>query len=333
MKECMIWTMATSTARPIRTISVVVLLVTIFFWAFFDISKKAAILAVVNPFAEDPYDAVGSFGVQLAFAAALLSILRAFRPYRSRDILSKQRLLILRGETVALLSIVVTLAADIVAMLRYPSMWRDSPGGWILLGLMGVVIFLMAMTGLWLYRFATNYPVPSANRSWVRLIILVMSLLVLAIYPEAVQDSIPGGILSALLGMVLLFLCTWALATVILPTAEKNFEDLLDDIASIYRAAKSRVRIISVFENLAKIWWLRSFVDWLNPRQHKWNFIVVTALAMGVVLLLAETIHEGVSTSTNVVLLVITVFVGIEGLGVFFGYLLFGEFLEIFRKE
>lgn len=325
--------MRTQPSRSLKTVSSLVLLLAFFFWAFFDISKKAALLAVVNPFAEDPYDAVGSFGIQLAFFAALLSLLRAFRPYASREIPSNQQLLILRGETVALLAVVVTLAADIVAMVRYPLMWRNSPGRWVLLALMGVVIFLVVLTGLWLYQFARNIPVLAANRSWTRLLIFPFSALILAIYPADLQASIPGGIFSALLGMALLFLCTWALATVISPETEMEFKDVLDDFVSIYHAAKSRMRAISILEKLANLRWVQGLVDWLNPRRHRWNLIILIALAMGAVLLIAEFINEGISASANVVFLVIAVFIGIEGLGVILGYFLFAEFLGIFRKE
>src|SRR5512141_816551 len=101
--------MMIQTARVFKTISFVVFLLTIFFVTFFDNSKNIPLLAVVNPFAEDPYDAVGSFGIQLAFFAALLSLIRAFRPYATKEFPSNQPLLILRGEIVALLAISVTL--------------------------------------------------------------------------------------------------------------------------------------------------------------------------------------------------------------------------------
>jgi hypothetical protein len=325
--------MRAHSSRSFKTLSVLVLLLVFFFWAFFDISKKAALLAVVNPFADDPYDAVGSFGLQLALFAVLLSLLRAFRPYYSHEIPASQRLLILRGETVAVLSIVVTLTADLVAMVRYPLMWRNSRGGWVLLALMGIVIFLAVLTGLWLYRLGRNISVFSTNREWVRLLVFPLSVLILAIYPADLQVSIPGGIFSALLGMALLFLCAWALATVIFPPAEMRFKDVLDDFASIYQAAKPRVRALSGLGRLTSMRWLRGGLDWLNPRRHRWNLIVIIALAMGVALLFAEFIHEGVAASANVVLLVSAVFIGIEGLGVILGYFLFAEFLGIFRKE
>ena len=92
--------MRTQTPRSLKTMSFFVFLLTIFFLAFFDNSKNIPLLAVVNPFAEDPYDAVGSFGIQLAFFAALLSLIRAFRPYATKEIPSNQQVLILRGETV-----------------------------------------------------------------------------------------------------------------------------------------------------------------------------------------------------------------------------------------
>ena len=82
----MIWNVKAQTAKSLKTLAVIVFFLTIFFWAFFDNSKNLPALAVINPFAEDPYDAVGSFGIQLSLFAALLSLLRAFRPYLTKDI-------------------------------------------------------------------------------------------------------------------------------------------------------------------------------------------------------------------------------------------------------
>jgi len=46
-----------------------------------------------------------------------------------------------------------------------------------------------------------------------------------------------------------------------------------------------------------------------------------------------EALREGISTDANMVLLILAIFLGIEGVGVVLGYLLFAEFLGIFRKE
>ncbi|HEX9334113.1 MAG TPA: hypothetical protein VF896_19625, partial [Anaerolineales bacterium] len=103
--------------------------------------------------------------------------------------------------------------------------------------------------------------------------------------------------------------------------------------ASIYLKIKSRLNFISRLENFAKISWLRTLFSWLNPRKHKWNLIVLIALTMGGSLMLVETISEGISTDTNMVLLLLAIFLGIEGVGIVLGYFLFAEFLGIFREE
>ncbi len=325
--------MRTQTARPFKTISFVVFLLTVFFLAFFDTSKNMPLLAVINPFADDPYDAVGSFGVQLSFFAALLSLIRALRPYATKEIPSNQLLLFLRGETVALLSITVTLIADIVAMIRYPWLWMNSPAGWILAGLVGGLILLTTLISFQLYRIVVHLPFSLANRSWPRAILFPLSIFILVVYPADLLESILGGIFTALVGMIILFTSTWALATTIFPQAEMQFEDIFDDFASIYLKIKSRLNFISRLENFAKISWLRTLFSWLNPRKHKWNLIVLIALTMGGSLMLVETISEGISTDTNMVLLLLAIFLGIEGVGIVLGYFLFAEFLGIFREE
>ncbi|HLO15812.1 MAG TPA: hypothetical protein VK206_13350 [Anaerolineales bacterium] len=325
--------MKTQTARTFKTLSFVLFLLTIFFLAFFDNSKHIPALALVNPFADDPYDAVGSFGIQLSFLAAWLSLIRAFRPYTVKEFPPTQQLLILRGETVVLLSIFVTLMADIIAMIRYPLMWMNSPAGWILAGLVSGLVLLTILMGLLLYRVAINSSISFANRSWARAILFLISVLILAAYPADFLESILGGILSALLGMVTLFVATWAPATAIFPDTEMEFEDVLDDFKAIYREIKARVRLISSLEKLTNANWLHRLLDWLNPRKHKWNFIILLALAMGGALMLVEVVNEGMSTNLNTVLLIPAIFLSIEGMGVLLGYYLFAEFLGIFRKE
>src|SRR2546430_9283599 len=105
------------------------------FYLFWQISKHQPALSQVNAFAEDPYDAVGSFGTQLAVFTALLSVVRAFRPYQPNKVLDSQKVHLVRAEYITCLSVAVTLAADIVAMIRYPSVWMGFPAGQILAAL------------------------------------------------------------------------------------------------------------------------------------------------------------------------------------------------------
>ena len=325
--------MRIQTARSSKTISFVVFLLTIFFVAFFDNSKNIPLLAAVNPFADDPYDAVGSFGIQLAFFAAILSLMRSFRPYATKEIPSNQQLLILRGETVTLLSIIVTLTADIVALLRYPSMWMNTFGGMILAGLVAGLVSVTILVSLMLYRMVVKSPFAFANRSWTRIILFPVSIFVLAIYPADLLETVAGGIFTALLGMLILFISTWALATVILPWNETGYKDVFDDFAAIYREIKSRIKFIPRLEGVTNISWLQRLFSWLNPRRHKWNSIMLIALVMGGSLMLVEALSEGISKDAHVVLLVLGVFLGLEGTGIVLGYFLFAEFLGIFRKD
>src|SRR5579885_2936402 len=98
--------------RRARLQAIAAFLLAILLYTFFQYSKHQPALAVVNAFAEDPYDAVGSFGVQFALFTALLSLVRAFRPYQSDKVLDSQELLLLRGEYFSCLSIAMTLVAD-----------------------------------------------------------------------------------------------------------------------------------------------------------------------------------------------------------------------------
>ena len=67
--------------KPVKIITLITCLQTVLFILFFDFSKHNAALAPLNPFLEDPFDAVGSFAIQLSGAAALLALLRILRPY------------------------------------------------------------------------------------------------------------------------------------------------------------------------------------------------------------------------------------------------------------
>jgi len=76
-------------------------------------------LVKVNAFAEDPYDAVGSFGIQLAVLCAVVSFLRIIRLY-SNGITPNNLSLILRRNTVLLLSNSVTLIANMTPLQKRP---------------------------------------------------------------------------------------------------------------------------------------------------------------------------------------------------------------------
>jgi hypothetical protein len=60
-----------NTMTRLQPAALLVFVLSILFYFFFDYCKHAPMLGAANPFAEDPYDAVGSFGIQLAFVSAV----------------------------------------------------------------------------------------------------------------------------------------------------------------------------------------------------------------------------------------------------------------------
>src|SRR5713101_7973555 len=182
----------------LKVSAIITFVLAVLFYLFFQTSKQNPALSQVNAFAEDPYDAVGSFGVQLAVFAALLSLVRAFRPYHGKKVLDGQKLLLLRGEYISCLSVAVTLAADVVAMIRYPSLWMGLAAGHVLAALLAGMALLTALVGWLIYRSTRNIIVPSPRGVWTRAILIsIVGILVLALYPESWRQGIPGALFTA----------------------------------------------------------------------------------------------------------------------------------------
>ena len=149
----------------VRHFTLITGLIWILFWMFFDFSKHNPALMRVNPFLEDPYDAVGSFGLQLAFLAEMVSLVRIVRPY-PKGISSEKILLILNGNGVALVAMAVTLAVDLAAMFRFLPKWVGSADGWILALITGGLLFLTGWAGRLVYQTARDTEPPAVIRPW-----------------------------------------------------------------------------------------------------------------------------------------------------------------------
>lgn len=224
--------------RKLKTFALFVFGLSILFYFFFDFCKHAPALGTANPFAEDPYDAVGSFGIQLALLAALLTLIRAFRPYPDKEAAHGHILQTLRAGTVVLLSVTVTLAADAIGLVRSIVSGGASPVAWTLTGLLGGMALLTLAAGWIFLRAARIAEVPSVRRSWGRAVIFSgVAILIMAFYPLEWRNSgIPGAIFTALAGMALLFLTVWAVATATFPTAGTKYEDILAALSAIFQA-------------------------------------------------------------------------------------------------
>ena len=111
-------------------------LAVLFFWAFM-FAKHDPALRNIIPFGDDPYDAVGSFGVIVGMLSALISLGRAFRPYHERRPSIPEGVYLVRSQVVVVLVVLATLAADAVAMARHPSMWTGAVSRNTLIALLG----------------------------------------------------------------------------------------------------------------------------------------------------------------------------------------------------
>ena len=312
-------------------------LLAVLFYLFWQTCKQQSALAHVATFTEDPYDAVGSFATQFALFTALLSAVRAFRPYQPGPI-DGQQVLYVRGAYLTCLSIAVTLGADIVAMLRYPSVWIGFPAGYTLVALVGGMALLTALVGWHIHYITRESIVPYAQHGWVRAIVIsLVGALICALYPQNWRQGFAMGgtgtlfvLFTAILGMVIFFASVWAWSTTISPPLETPGEDFIDDLATLYRWFKAHTGHFGVllipFEKVLGSSLLRPVVNWLNPRKNRWYGIALIGILIGLVFAFGEGhLHPPIG--------LLTIFASIECLGVLLGYAFFVQPLRLARPD
>ncbi len=153
--------MTLQSLKHIHRLTAFVLLTAILFYLFFQVNKRSPFVEA-NPFAEDPYDAVGSIAIQVALLTGLLSYARVLRWRRDEAQAIKSRL-ILRGDLLVLLSITITLATDAIAVILNPQ--PLSTWGAVLRFELGAM-FLLSLAcgvGLWLVSRRTPSPAPPSD--------------------------------------------------------------------------------------------------------------------------------------------------------------------------
>ncbi|HTO94393.1 MAG TPA: hypothetical protein VMM80_08455 [Bacteroidota bacterium] len=306
----------------LRMASATGLFLSALFIVLFDRAKHDPDLVCVNPFAVDPYDAVGSFGVQLALAAAALSALRACRPAVPGESFAVRQTFILRAIGVSQLAIAVTMVSDIAAMALAPSLWYGTPAGRILLTLTAALLGVPLMVCALLIRIARRSGRCSQNplrAAQMVPFLILMALLVL--YPPGWREGIAGALLTAAFGGVTLILSVALLSKAMFPCPDIPDVDLLGDFGSIWR------RIVP---GAARP---RAAFGIINPRMHPWRLVVLLSALTGLLLALAQCAGEGPPRGTARVILVAGVFLFLESGGICLGYFLFRHFLGIFKSD
>jgi hypothetical protein len=281
------------------------------------------------PFCEDPYDSVGSFAFQLAGAAGAISMLRALRGYGAGRIPDAQALLILRGAVVALLAILVTAISDIVAMARQRDVWISSPAGQGLAVCVGIAALVTSGFLGWVWRVVRRLEPAVRPHPWRRASgIAFAGALILWLYPPEWRHGVTGAILTAVAGMVLLFVEVWALAVVLLPRRLDRSEDLLDDARYFLERLAQRIdgRTGLFIRSL-----VQPAIRWLRARP--WACVGAVALAGGLGLSAVEALGEGLPETLSKTLLLLGVTIGIEAAGITLGYALFCRLIALRRVE
>ena len=262
------------------------------FFLFFENSKHDPLFRPLNPFGEDPYDATGSFAIQAAVFLVALMLFRSIKPYSPAGPSATDKALLLRAEMMAVLAVLVTAAADGVAMLRHRDLWVGSVGGHLLLIYLALITALAAVAGACIYHVGRGMALPTIPGHGRRAsLVSLAAIAIFLFYPEELRQTLPGELFTVLVGIVLLFAPMWAISTALLP------HRLVDRPASpegFFLRTLRRYRVLSV---------------------------LCAAVLLGLGLVWRELTDGGASPGFNSrMLLVVAVYVGIETTGVLVGY-------------
>jgi hypothetical protein len=320
--------------RMLKLHAVVVTILGMAFCAFFQVSKHGPAFRSLNPFGEDPYDSVGSFGVQFVLFLSVLSIIRAFRPH-PKGVLMDQQAVLARGEMMVVIAVGITLVTDLIAMVRHTTMWVGSTAGyelgWMALGLFAVTV----IEGWYLYEAVQTLGLTSGRHSWKSVATVCAGAgVVVALYPESLRHYLFGELFTVLVGIAVLFVPIRVASMNVVSEASGSYTDSLDDVAAVYSRLKVASPLFSLVcdqvERILDSHFIRAVVRLLNPRQNRWNLIIASAILIGAALLIAELREPGSAVPTKRLFLLIAVYVGLETAGFATGYALLSKPLRLF---
>jgi hypothetical protein len=322
----------------INTVSVFLFSV-VFIWFFF-YCKHNSLLSEVNVFNFDPYDAVGSIAIQISFVAGFFSTLRIFAVTNIEVKPSYHLIMILRGNLVSLLSILVTMISDIIALVRFRKIWINSSSGIFLSAMVISFMLITVILILWTLKLdlAKNlkirYNMFSLKNLWS-----LAGFIIIAFYPVPgpFKKSILWAVFTAYLGMAIQIMIVRNLVFLIFPSEEISGSDLISVMNEIYLGVKSRITFLNPFfdyiEKGLKNMKAKPLISWLNPRKHRWILIILIILFSGIVLAFLEGFGEEWIGITKKSLLLFSVYLGGESAIILLFYGLFGSYLGMVNRE
>ncbi|HZQ44201.1 MAG TPA: hypothetical protein VFA99_13190 [Acidobacteriaceae bacterium] len=169
-----------------------------FSWAFFFL-KHNPLLRNIIPFADDPYDAVSSLAFIAANLLAATSLARVLLPYFVGR--SGASIYVSRTQAAVSFCVLMTVAADTIAMLRHLSEWRGTSGEPALLAILASL--LAASIGV-LIIVCHRSQLPSFRIWATPSIVLLAALLCLWFYPESLIHNLLPHLITCDLADVLL---------------------------------------------------------------------------------------------------------------------------------
>jgi hypothetical protein len=169
-----------------------------FSWAFF-VLKHNPLFRHIIPFAEDPYDAVGSMAFIAGNLLAATCLVRVLLPHLAGR--SGAGIYVARTEAAVSLCVLMTVSTDAVAMLRHFSQWRGSSGENALLMILSSL--LAASIGVLIVIRPRAQP-PSFGRWVMPCIVFIAALLCLWLYPESLIHNTVAHLITCDIADVLL---------------------------------------------------------------------------------------------------------------------------------
>ncbi len=286
--------------RRLKLVSVVLLPLTVIFYFFFMFAKHDPVLSAIMPFGEDPYDAIGSFALIVGGLLLLLALVRAFRPYRKGPPTAAQRLGLIRTQMAVALAVFITAVADGITMVRHPLKWLGQPGGNELVLLVVSMALVAVAVGLLTHRSGRQNGPADGPAWWKAGVVSFFSVVALALYPEAIIQTLSGHLFSILLGDVLLFAPLSAWVVVLIP-------------GNVQPAPRG--------EN----------AGWPSRGWIRWGAIVLLGLAVGAFCLLGEA-SEGAGIPSARIALVVSVYLGLGLTGLVVAYSFLRRPLGLFQE-
>lgn len=216
------------------------LALSIAFCFFFYASKHDPALNRNLSFAEDPYDAVGSFAIQFALLSGALSLVRAFRTYPDGTEMPLQRQLVAAGQVTGCMAVIVTLLVDLLALIRHPELWARSAISPLLLRIMTGLLGWAAISVAFGVRDAA---ISGARRNefWLRSLPWFLgAMAIVAFYPERFRHTLFGAVATVVVGALVLFIPLRGVALATAPHEGVSVSGLASDLLSIVPPLRPR---------------------------------------------------------------------------------------------